>query len=134
MDLVQSPSREPTWSMVRIVATVALLVGIVVWPALPTAPPSQSTFVSTPPLAPAISFSTGGRTVCGTARPCEKAAQAASSKTRRSRPRAGNGAPPGQLHRALAADGWELAQSDSAACLPLDRAAGQALLFEHSIE
>ena len=52
MDLVQSPSREATWSMVRIVTMVALLVGLMVWHALATTAPSQGTFVSTPLVTP----------------------------------------------------------------------------------
>lgn len=52
MDLVQSPSRDATWSIVRILAMVALLVGLMVWHALTTTAPSQGTFVSTPPVTP----------------------------------------------------------------------------------
>ncbi len=52
MDLANSPSREVTWSMVRIVAMVALLVGLMVWHALTITAPSQSTFVSTPRVTP----------------------------------------------------------------------------------
>lgn len=48
MDLIQSPSREATWPMVRIVAMVALLVGLLVWQAHTTTAPSHSTFASTP--------------------------------------------------------------------------------------
>ncbi len=52
MDLAHSTSREATWSMVRIMAMVALVVGLMVWHALTITAPSHSTVVSAPRVTP----------------------------------------------------------------------------------
>jgi hypothetical protein len=51
LDLIRSPGREATWSIVRITAVVGLAAGLMIWPALNTKAPSQSTFVYTPPVS-----------------------------------------------------------------------------------